>query len=151
MQPGLRGPRVPFTLIRTQRKDHSILYSGNLLAIYGTVNSTMEQAHLFFLEDEQYAKDLQVAYDLHAREERRAQRRLDRERQNKHEPAEIGDGFVQGAVNADHMLFVSCTMDSHLVPMLVDTGASTSAMSREVRSKLLFGVGSFGSWRRTGH
>ena len=90
----------------------------------------MEQAHLIFLEDEQYAKDLQVAYDLHAREERRAQRRL--ERKNNHGPAELGDGFTQGAVNADHMLFVSCTMDSHLVSMLVDTGASTSAMSREV-------------------
>lgn len=93
----------------------------------------MDQAPIYFPEDEQYARDLQVAYDLHAREERRAQRRVHRGPTNNHEASETGDGFIQGAVNADHMLFVECAIDSQQISMLVDTGASSSVMSMKVR------------------
>jgi len=84
---------------------------------------------MHFEEDEQYARDLQVALDTQAREERRARKR--REKGHSHESV-FEDGFTKGALNADHMLFVACTMDSHEVAMLVDTGASTSAMSMEM-------------------
>lgn len=84
---------------------------------------------VYFEQDEQYARDLQVALDIQAREERKVRRR--REKGQRHESA-FEDGFTKGALNADHMLFVSCMMDSHEVAMLVDTGASTSAMSIEM-------------------
>jgi DNA damage-inducible protein 1 len=107
------------------------------LAPHDKTFSTMDQAPIYFPEDEQYARDLQVAYDLHAREERRAQRRgVHRGPTNNHEPSETGDGFIQGAVSADHMLFVECAIDSQQVSMLVDTGASSSVMSMKVRFDL---------------
>jgi hypothetical protein len=84
---------------------------------------------LFFSEDEQYARDLQIALDIQAREERKAQKRQER---GNHQESALGDGFSRGALNADHMLFVACTIDQHEVAMLVDTGASTSAMSIEM-------------------
>lgn len=85
---------------------------------------------LFFPEDEQYARDLQIALDIQDREERKARKRQDRG--NQQQESAVGDGFSRGAMNADHMLFVACTIDQHEVAMLVDTGASTSAMSIEM-------------------
>lgn len=88
-------------------------------------------------EDEQYARDLQLAYDLHAREERRSRRRRGRNHAQNAEdspgPFDEGDGFRHGALSADHMLFVACKVNGHKAEMLVDTGASTSAMSMQVR------------------
>lgn len=76
--------------------------------------------------DESLARDLQLALDLQAKEERKAERRL---RRGDREDSALEDGFTRNALNADHMLFVSCTIDRREVEMLVDTGASTSAMS----------------------
>jgi hypothetical protein len=85
---------------------------------------------LFFSEDEQYARDLQIALDIQAREERKARKREEKgNHQQESSSSAQGDGFSRGALNADHMLFVACTIDQHEVAMLVDTGASTSAMS----------------------
>ncbi len=83
----------------------------------------------FTEEDEQYARDLQMAYKIQAREERKAH---ERQGQGQNHESGLGDGFSRGALNADHMLFVACTMDQHEVAMLVDTGASTSAMSMQM-------------------
>ena len=78
-------------------------------------------------DDERLARDMQLALDLQAKEERRAARRLQR---GEREDSALEDGFNKDALNADHMLFVSCTIDRRgEVDMLVDTGASTSAMS----------------------
>ena len=77
-------------------------------------------------DDERLARDMQLALDLQAKEERRAARRLQR---GEREHSTLEDGFNRDAWNADHMLFVSCTIDQREVEMLVDTGASTSAMS----------------------
>lgn len=88
--------------------------------------TTMSSSVFFTEEDEQYARDLQYAYDLQEREERKTRSR--RRKWWANESAQ-GDGFCRGALNADHMLFVACTMDQNEVAMLIDTGASTSAMS----------------------
>jgi predicted aspartyl protease len=83
-------------------------------------------------DDEQMARDMQLAYELQDKEERHAQRR--RKRGENHSALE--DGFSRNGLNADHMLFVACTMDSRPVELLVDTGASSSAMSMEMVQKL---------------
>ena len=90
----------------------------------------MESSPLFFPEDEQYACDLQMALDIQEREEKKARRR--QERSNNGQESSLSDGFSHGALNADHMLFVACTIDDRAVAMLVDTGASSSAMSIEM-------------------
>eukprot|EP00934_Nitzschia_sp_Nitz4_P005753 Nitzschia sp. Nitz4//scaffold189_size62959//34880//35620//NITZ4_006310-RA/size62959-processed-gene-0.39-mRNA-1//-1//CDS//3329539902//5743//frame0 len=84
--------------------------------------------------DEQFARDVQLAYDLQAREERKERRRTQYVQDA--QANVVGDGFYHGALNADHMLFVSCTIDSRQVEMLVDTGASASAMSMEMVHRL---------------
>lgn len=89
---------------------------------------------LFFPEDEQYARDLQYALDIQEKEERKARKRKEKgAKKNEAQPASaLGDGYFGGSLNADHMLFVACTIDQREVAMLVDTGASTSAMSIEM-------------------
>lgn len=86
----------------------------------------MSSSRFYADEDEQYAKDLQLAIDIQARELQKAKER--KKRGQNHESG-LGDGFSRGALNADHMLFVACSMDGNEVAMLIDTGASTSAMS----------------------
>ena len=85
-------------------------------------------------KDEQLAKDMQFAYDLQAKEDRRAERR--RTKQEKHNST-LEDGFSPAKLNADHMLFVSCGIENrHQVHLLVDTGASASAMSTRMVAQL---------------
>eukprot|EP00339_Tiarina_fusa_P016041 CAMPEP_0117031446 /NCGR_PEP_ID=MMETSP0472-20121206/22598_1 /TAXON_ID=693140 ORGANISM="Tiarina fusus, Strain LIS" /NCGR_SAMPLE_ID=MMETSP0472 /ASSEMBLY_ACC=CAM_ASM_000603 /LENGTH=220 /DNA_ID=CAMNT_0004739767 /DNA_START=186 /DNA_END=845 /DNA_ORIENTATION=+ len=78
-------------------------------------------------EDLQFARDMQLAYELQEKEDKRAERR--RKKEEKHNST-LEDGFSPAKLSADHMLFVSCTVESsRQVHLLVDTGASASAMS----------------------
>mmetsp|Transcript_2911 Transcript_2911/g.4621 ORF Transcript_2911/g.4621 Transcript_2911/m.4621 type:complete len:232 (-) Transcript_2911:75-770(-) len=83
-------------------------------------------------EDEILARDMQLAFELQAKEEAKA-RRKDMKR-----AARMGaqDGFDLNKLNADHMLFVSCILDGSQVQLLVDTGASSSAMSLDMVKSL---------------
>ena len=85
-------------------------------------------------EDEQFALDMQLALDLQEQEERKAEHRLKKmeaKRQQNHSTLE--DGFARDKLNADHMLFVKCHVDGKKnVDLLVDTGASVSAMSTDM-------------------
>ena len=81
-------------------------------------------------DDEQLAKDMQLAYELQAKEERRAQRREQKQREN--DESTLTDGFSASKLNPDHMLFVKYLIDNREVDLLIDTGASASAMSVEM-------------------
>jgi DNA damage-inducible protein 1 len=89
-------------------------------------------------DDEQMAQDMQLALDLQAREEQRAEKSRRKRAQrglDHHSPLE--DGFSRDKLNADHMLFVSCLVDGKTpCDLLVDTGASSSAMSTDMVFKL---------------
>jgi hypothetical protein len=85
-------------------------------------------------EDLQFARDMQLAYELQAKEDKKGQRR--RKKEEKHNST-LEDGFSPSKLNADHMLFVSCIVEgSQQVHLLVDTGASASAMSTNMMFQL---------------
>lgn len=119
--------------------------------------------------DEQMARDMQLAYELQAKEDQKARaaprgtilrgvavsgarggsggggglgRHLapfaqPRRRGKPKEESSLDDGFSVSKLNPDHMLFVNCLFDGKSpVALLVDTGASTSAMSTEMVFKL---------------
>ncbi|KAG7357831.1 aspartyl protease [Nitzschia inconspicua] len=85
--------------------------------------------------DEQLARDMQLAFELQAREEQRA-RKYQQYRQQKQQKQ--GSSFaIANNLSPDHMLFVSCTLDGiHDVKLLIDTGASSSAMSLDMVQSL---------------
>jgi hypothetical protein len=89
-------------------------------------------------DDEQMARDMQFALDLQAKEERRAEKnRKKRAQRNQDHHSPLEDGYSRDKLNADHMLFVSCLVDGKTpCDLLVDTGASTSAMSTDMVFKL---------------
>jgi hypothetical protein len=78
-------------------------------------------------DDKQFAKDMQLAYKLQAKEDRREHRREQKQREN--DENTLTDGFSASKLNPDHMLFVKCLIDNREVDLLIDTGASASAMS----------------------
>lgn len=83
-------------------------------------------------QDEQYAIDLQLAMDLQAQEEQRQRRNQTtrEERQKSRDDWAREGGFVANNIKPDRMLFVHCEIDGKLVEMLVDSGASSSAMTQ---------------------
>jgi Aspartyl protease len=87
--------------------------------------------------DEQLARDLQLALDLQAREEQRALRRRQRQQQLSNSSSSSLDTSPLFLHPDHHMLFISCTLD-HVpdVKLLVDTGASSSAMSLDMVQNL---------------
>mmetsp|Transcript_25846 Transcript_25846/g.63308 ORF Transcript_25846/g.63308 Transcript_25846/m.63308 type:complete len:231 (-) Transcript_25846:248-940(-) len=84
--------------------------------------------------DEQYAKDMQLAYNLQAKEEQRAHN-LKKKKRRELQTA-LHDGYSQSKLSADHMLFIRCLIDDRQVDLLVDTGASVSAISVDMVQKL---------------
>lgn len=89
--------------------------------------SSQEETH----NDEQYAMDMQLAYNLQAKEEQRARHQKRNEFQTS-----LHDGYSKSKLNPDHMLFVRCLIDNKQVDLLVDTGASVSVISVEMVLKL---------------
>lgn len=85
-------------------------------------------------DDEQFAKDMQLASDLQAKEDRRAKRREQQQREN--DENTLTDGFSASKLSPDHMLFVKCLIDNREVDLLIDTGASASAISAEMVNAL---------------
>ena len=83
-------------------------------------------------ESELIARDMQLALQLQAREESKALRRKAKRATRLNSDSGLHDGFDVNKLNADHMLFVSCTLDGVQVKLLVDTGASSSAMSLDM-------------------
>eukprot|EP00980_Cylindrotheca_fusiformis_P014346 scaffold3827_cov179-Cylindrotheca_fusiformis.AAC.10 len=81
-------------------------------------------------EDEQLAMDMQLAFELQAREKLLEKRRERKKRENIENP--LMDGFAAGGMSPDHMLFVKCLIDGQAVDLLVDTGASASVISSEM-------------------
>ena len=87
-------------------------------------------------QDELLARDMQLAFDLQAKEEQRALKRRDKKKAA-NSNAHTHDGFDMSKLNSDHMLFVSCTLDNTPdVKLLIDTGASSSAMSLDMVKSL---------------
>eukprot|EP00529_Nitzschia_sp_RCC80_P029513 CAMPEP_0113496988 /NCGR_PEP_ID=MMETSP0014_2-20120614/30400_1 /TAXON_ID=2857 /ORGANISM="Nitzschia sp." /LENGTH=317 /DNA_ID=CAMNT_0000390917 /DNA_START=416 /DNA_END=1369 /DNA_ORIENTATION=- /assembly_acc=CAM_ASM_000159 len=93
--------------------------------------------------DRRMARDMQLAEELAAREEEKEMKR--RNRRKKHDRRDRGsrrdydedrydanDGFHTDRLNADHMLFVNCRLDGNDIDLLVDTGASSSALSKDM-------------------
>lgn len=87
------------------------------------------------------ARDMQLAEELAAKEEAKFQRRNKKTRKGRkqaeqREPSLDNhhqyDGFHTNRLNADHMLFVNCVLDDNCIDILVDTGASSSAMSMDM-------------------
>ncbi|KAL3938601.1 MAG: hypothetical protein SGBAC_006518 [Bacillariaceae sp.] len=97
------------------------------------MSSQAEETHH---DDEQYAKDMQLAYNLQAKEEQRAHdlKKIQREF---HTP--LQDGYSQRNLSPDHMLFIRCLIDDNSVDLLVDTGASVSAMSVNMHVDCIIG------------
>jgi hypothetical protein len=85
-------------------------------------------------EDEQLALDMQLALDIQAKEERKVERRRKKQEAKKDiHHSSLEDGFARDKLNADHMLFVKCRVDGRKkIELLVDTGASVSAMSTDM-------------------
>mmetsp|Transcript_8226 Transcript_8226/g.23662 ORF Transcript_8226/g.23662 Transcript_8226/m.23662 type:complete len:281 (-) Transcript_8226:226-1068(-) len=89
--------------------------------------------------DEQYAKDMQLAMNLQAKEDHdEIKRKQAGKKKHRGRHAEL-DGFCTNSKMkgvSDHMLFVLCEVDHRVVEMLVDSGASTSAVSSTMVEKL---------------
>lgn len=83
-------------------------------------------------DNELLARDMQLALQLQAREESKARRRHKEKGERFGAESGLHDGFDVSKLNADHMLFVSCILDGVQVELLVDTGASSSAMSMDM-------------------
>lgn len=94
------------------------------MAPYG--NSSKRVAN----DDELLARDLQLAIQLQAKEQSKAHRRA--KRASKLGESGLNDGFDVTKLNADHMLFISCILDGVQLDLLVDTGASSSAISMDM-------------------
>jgi hypothetical protein len=85
-------------------------------------------------EDERLARDMQMAMDLQAAEDdeqQQASRSL-RDKRNEH----LLENGLPTSFGIEHMLFVSCTVEGRKIEMLVDSGASTSAISMKLVKKL---------------
>ena len=101
----------------------------------------------------QLALDMQMAYDLEEREVAEQQQRRDQLSSNgipsssavlvqgttstavrSSAPTET-DGYCTG-FSSDHMLYVACEVEGRLVEMLVDSGASSSAISKGEMQRL---------------
>ena len=94
--------------------------------------------------DRRMARDMQLAEELAAKEEEKELKR--RNRRKKHDRRDRDatrrdydedryhddDGFHTDRLNADHMLFVNCRLDGNDIDLLVDTGASSSALSKDM-------------------
>jgi hypothetical protein len=80
--------------------------------------------------DEQLARDMQLAFELQDKEEEQSATAA--------AIAAAGGGTASNYNwNVKYMLFVSCTLDhAHDVTLLVDTGASSSAMSLDMATNL---------------
>jgi hypothetical protein len=88
-------------------------------------------------QDELLARDMQLAFALQAREEQKALRKGRKKASDIAHHNSAVDGFDKSKLNSDHMLFVSCTLDrTPDVKLLVDTGASSSAMSLDMVKSL---------------
>jgi hypothetical protein len=89
-------------------------------------------------DDEQLARDLQLALHLEDKEHEKESRR--RRRNEKSETASCleRDGFCApgNLNNADHMLYVPCHVDGRAIELLVDSGASSSAISSAMLARL---------------
>jgi len=85
-------------------------------------------------EDEKLALDMQFALDLQSKEEERAKRRERKHAKNKtgYDVQESGGYPKSLSKNAAHMLFVTCEIEQRLMYMLIDSGASTSAISYQM-------------------
>ena len=79
--------------------------------------------------DEQMARDMQLAMDLQKKEEKKARKRSQRREHGL-------DGFANGNIAPDNMLFVSVELDGRLAEMLVDSGASYSTMTVTIMCEL---------------
>ena len=94
--------------------------------------------------DERMARDMQLALDLQMAEDFAAQQDVSAVANGIQGPAasssnesfQVEHGFYNIQQQNDHMLFVACTIDSRKVNMLVDSGASVSAMSLAIVHKL---------------
>lgn len=79
--------------------------------------------------EKRLAQDMQLAFALQAKESKKARHRQMKRAAREDTNNVLQDGFDFGKVNADHMVFVSCILDGGKVNLLVDSGASCSAMS----------------------
>ena len=88
-------------------------------------------------DDRRLVQDMELAMALQANESKKARRRqINRaDRENSENPLQDGFNFGKNA-NADHMVFVSCILDGEQVNLLVDSGASCSAMSLDMVKNL---------------
>jgi predicted aspartyl protease len=88
-------------------------------------------------EDERMARDMQLAIDLQMAEDFASEQSATPITQDQ-SSFEVEHGFfnVQAQKLQDHMLFVSCTIDGRHVDLMIDSGASVSAMSLNMVRKL---------------
>lgn len=101
-----------------------------------------------FARSEQLALDMQFAHDLQQREnaqESQQQRTTivrgrntssSRSPRRREATGSEMDGSFAGSFNAHNMLYVPCEVEGRLVEMLVDSGASSSAISKEEMIRL---------------
>ena len=93
-------------------------------------------------DDERMARDMQLALDMQMAEDFAAHEQQDattiQAPLSSEESFQVEHGFYNIQQQNDHMLFVACTLDSHRrkVNLLVDSGASVSAMSLAMVHKL---------------
>ena len=82
-------------------------------------------------DDEQLARDMELALALQEKEARNARKHAEKSEMAAHQ-----NGFVNGTIAPNHMLFISAELDGRLVQMLVDSGASCSAMTVTIMHEL---------------
>ena len=85
-------------------------------------------------DDERYARDLQIALDMQAEEEERAER--ERSSSGHHSHTEQGFADRKSLQQPDHMLFIICELEGKAVETLVDSGACCSVISRKLVHQL---------------
>ncbi|GKY95644.1 hypothetical protein MPSEU_000525600 [Mayamaea pseudoterrestris] len=101
-----------------------------------TSSSTVTMADELMARDMQLALDLQTAEEFAARETSAALRSVQEDATTAANEFQVEHGFFNLQQQDDHMLFVNCTLDDRKVNLLVDSGASMSAMSLVVLRKL---------------
>lgn len=89
--------------------------------------STMDPLDDALSDDAKLARDMQIAMNLQAEEDQ-----LEEDRWRRDE----GGGGYPTNLTPDHMLFVTCEVEGRLVQMLVDSGASSSAISLQMVKNL---------------